>query len=63
MSSHQFPDLILTNGRITTLDPMRPTATSLAVKDGRIAGIDGQHQHLAEERIFDRLQVVVKLIS
>ena len=34
------PDLILHNGRITTLDPKRPEAKNLAVKDGRIVGVD-----------------------
>ena len=35
-----YPDLILHNGRITTLDPKYPEATNLAVKDGRIIGVD-----------------------
>ena len=30
-------DLILINGTITTLDPARPTATAVAIKDGRFA--------------------------
>src|SRR5580765_418468 len=34
-------DLIFVNGRITTLDPKHPEATNLAVKDGRIIGVDG----------------------
>jgi predicted amidohydrolase YtcJ len=33
-------DLILFNGRIATLDPKYPRASSLAVKDGRIVGVD-----------------------
>jgi hypothetical protein len=33
-------DLILRNGRITTLDPSHPEATSLAAKDGRIVSVD-----------------------
>jgi predicted amidohydrolase YtcJ len=32
-------DLILTNGRIVTLDPLKPTATALAARDGRIVAI------------------------
>src|SRR6266852_931065 len=40
MNSKPPPDLILHNGRITTLDTKHPAATSLAVKDGRIVGID-----------------------
>ncbi|WP_438003476.1 amidohydrolase [Sorangium sp. So ce321] len=33
-------DLILVNGRITTLDPRRPEAREVVVVDGRIAGVD-----------------------
>ncbi len=40
MSANETPDLIVENGRITTLDPSRPEARSLAVKGGRIVGID-----------------------
>ncbi len=36
------PDLILYNGRITTLDPARPEVTALSVADGRIAGYGGK---------------------
>ena len=32
-------DLILHNGRITTLDPRTPDATALSIKDGRIAAV------------------------
>lgn len=38
MNSH--PDLILFNGSITTLDPKYPEASNLAIKDGRIIGVD-----------------------
>ena len=41
MNSQTVPDLILHNGRITTLDPRRPQATSLAIKDGSILSVDG----------------------
>lgn len=34
-----FADLILTNGRIYTVEPARPWAEALAVKDGRILAI------------------------
>src|SRR6267142_424637 len=40
MKATQHADLILQNGRITTLDPKNPEATSLAIKDGRIIGVD-----------------------
>lgn len=33
-----YPDLLVKNGRITTLDSKQPEATSLAVKDGKIIG-------------------------
>ncbi|WP_437923451.1 amidohydrolase [Sorangium sp. So ce291] len=33
-------DLILVNGRITTLDPQHPEAREVVVVDGRIAGVD-----------------------
>jgi predicted amidohydrolase YtcJ len=40
MNSTSVPDLVLENGRIATLDPGHPEATSLAIKDGRIVGVD-----------------------
>jgi predicted amidohydrolase YtcJ len=40
MSTSNEADLILHNGRITTLDPKHAGANSLAVKDGRIVGVD-----------------------
>jgi predicted amidohydrolase YtcJ len=40
MSKSAIPDLILHNGRITTLDPKYPVACDLVVKDGRIIGVD-----------------------
>ena len=33
-------DLILHNGRITTLDAKYPEAANVAIKDGRIVGLD-----------------------
>ena len=35
----QPADLLLTNGRITTLDPARPSATAAAVRDGRFVAV------------------------
>jgi len=32
-------DLVLTGGRITTLDPSRPTATAMAIADGRFVAV------------------------
>ena len=40
MKTTQHADLILHNGRIATLDPKNLEATSLAIKDGRIIGVD-----------------------
>jgi predicted amidohydrolase YtcJ len=33
------PDLILKNGRVTTLDPAKPNARHVAIKDGRILAV------------------------
>src|SRR6478735_6258884 len=35
-----IPDLILENGRITTMDPTHPDATEIVVADGKIVGVD-----------------------
>jgi N-acyl-D-aspartate/D-glutamate deacylase len=40
MSAKSAPDLILHNGRITTLDPKYPETKNIAIKDGRIVGVD-----------------------
>ncbi len=40
MSSNTTPDLIFHHGKIATLDPQHPEATSLAVKNGRIVAVD-----------------------
>src|SRR5712671_528942 len=40
MNSNSTADLILHNGLITTLDAKYPAATNLAIKDGRIIGVD-----------------------
>lgn len=34
-------DLLLVNGTVVTMDPDRPTATAVAVKDGRIVAVGG----------------------
>src|SRR5712672_3311665 len=44
MNAKTVPDIILYNGRITTLDSKNPEATNLAIKDGRILAV-----HDAEE--------------
>ena len=45
MNTKASPDLILHNGRITTLDPTCPEATNLAVKDGRIVGVNDAEEY------------------
>jgi predicted amidohydrolase YtcJ len=45
MKTSNHPDLILHNGHITTLDPKLPEATNLAVKDGRITGVNDAEEY------------------
>jgi hypothetical protein len=44
MASSPVPNLILRNGRITTLDRARPAATALAVRDGRIEAVGSDNE-------------------
>jgi predicted amidohydrolase YtcJ len=55
MNTMTAPDLILHNGRITTLDPKYPEASNLAVKDGRIVGVDDaeEYQHGPNTKVID----------
>src|SRR5476651_66655 len=41
MSTSKDADIILHNGRITTLDPRFPEVASIAIKDGRIVAVEG----------------------
>jgi predicted amidohydrolase YtcJ len=45
MSKSIEADLILHNGRIATLDQNYPEATNIAIKDGRIVGVDDAEQY------------------
>jgi hypothetical protein len=45
MNTSIVPDLILHHGRITTLDPTYPEANNLAIKDGRIVGVDDAEEY------------------
>ena len=45
MNTNAVADLILHNGRIITLDPQHPEATNLAIKDGRIVGVDDAEEY------------------
>ena len=48
-------NLILRNGRITTLDPKHPEAKEVIIADGRIAGVDnaGDFQSGSETKVVD----------
>ena len=45
MNANIAPDLILHNGRITTLDPKYPEAKNVAIKDGRIVAVDEAEEY------------------
>ncbi|CAM2158936.1 Amidohydrolase (plasmid) [Pararobbsia alpina] len=51
-SDHNAPDLILFNGRFTTLDKSNPTATAVAIKDGKFiaVGADSEVNQLKTDR-------------
>jgi hypothetical protein len=53
MSSTEAPDLVLSNGRITTLDPKYPQAQSVAIKNGRIIGVDSDFQRGNHTAVID----------
>lgn len=55
MSASPAPDLILINGRITTLESSHPEARELVIKDGRIVGVDNARDFAAgpETRVID----------
>jgi predicted amidohydrolase YtcJ len=45
MKTSNSVDMILHNGRITTLDQRRPEASSVAIRDGRIVGVDDAEEY------------------
>src|SRR5262245_35291574 len=55
MNPNIAPDLILHNGRITTIAPKHPEATSLAIQAGRIVSVDdaASYERRAGTRIID----------
>jgi len=55
MNSKTAPDLILHNGRITTLDSQYPAARNVAIKDGRVVGLDDAegYEHGPNTKIID----------
>src|SRR5215218_4305479 len=52
---NNYPDLILENGRITTLDAAKPEGSAIAVKDGKISGVGNveQLQRGPETKVID----------
>src|ERR1700760_1347729 len=44
MSHQDAPDLILLNGRFTTLDKSKPTATAVAIKDSKFIAVGGDSE-------------------
>jgi len=57
-SKRAAPDLILRNGRITTMDPARPEATAIALKDGNVMAVGSDAD---VSRLADKLTQVVDL--
>ena len=55
MNSKAAPDLILHNGRITTLAPQYPEAKNVAIKDGRVVGMgDAEaYEHGPNTKVID----------
>ncbi|MGO4811005.1 amidohydrolase [Cupriavidus sp. 2MCAB6] len=47
IASAKAPDLILHNGRITTLDKAKPVATAVAIHEGRFSAIGGDAEILS----------------
>ena len=43
----QHPEMILRNGKISTLDPARPAATALAVSEGLVAAVGSDREIMA----------------
>lgn len=44
MSATEKPDLILVNGRVTTLDPQRPQAEAVAIRDGKFMAVGSKQE-------------------
>jgi hypothetical protein len=55
MKPNSGPDLLLHNGRITTLDHGHPEAKNLAIKNGRIVGVDDaeSYERGPETKVID----------
>ena len=46
-------DALITNARVLTMDPERPTATRLGIWNGRIVGLDEELEGLRARRVID----------
>lgn len=46
-------DTLITNARVLTMDPARPTASVIGIWDGRIVGLDAEVADLAAARTID----------
>src|SRR5437667_8966177 len=55
MNSKTAPELILHNGKITTLDPNNPEARNVAIADGKIIGVDDaeSYERGPQTRVID----------
>ncbi len=53
MNPDLTPDLVLQNGRITTLDREHPEGTSVAIKNGRIVGVDDNFERGPNTVVID----------
>ena len=53
MNPNSTPDFVLQNGRITTLDPKHPEAKSVAIKDGKIVGVDDPFERGPKTIVID----------
>jgi len=54
MKTDSTPDVILHNGRMNTLDPIRPEIGSLSIQDGRIQAVE----NVSEEQRGDKTLVI-----
>ena len=59
MASTPAPDMILHNGQIATLDRTRPTATAVAIQNGKFTAVGGDNDVMQlagpETRLVDLL--------
>jgi predicted amidohydrolase YtcJ len=61
MNTQTHPDHILHNGKITTLDPKYPEAKNLAIKDGRIVGVDDAEDYGVIRQLAQNGQLTLRI--